>query len=82
MLESPNPHDRIVNRSRSNTGNKFKHGNYSEGEQSDEDEVEVISTGKRSNLTNTSVHIIKNDDVSSQASGLSGNFAYLNSQAM
>ena len=82
MLESPDSRDRIVTRSRSNTGNKFKTGNYSEGELSDEDEVEVLSTGKRSNLTNTSVHIIKNDDASSQASGLSGNFAYLNSKTV
>ena len=33
-------------------------GNYSEGELSDDCEVEAMSGGDRSNYTNTSVHVI------------------------
>ena len=57
----------------------LKHSNLSEGEQSDEDFVEVMSDddGHRSNYTNTSIHKLnagQNDDASSQNS----NFSYLN----
>lgn len=60
-------------------------GNLSEGELSDSDDVEVLSSGKRSNYTNTSVVRVNkkgDDDASSQASGFSSGFAYLNGQGM
>jgi len=43
----------------------YKAGNLSEGEQSDDDQVDVISTGKRSNYTNTSVVVVGNNDETS-----------------
>ena len=63
----------------------MKQANFSEGEHSEEDDsmIELHSSGKRSNYTNTSVHVVGNEeDSSSQTSGLSGNFGYLNSSAV
>ena len=59
----------------------LKPSNLSEGEcSSQEDDVEILSTGKRSNYTNTSIVKLGNDDASSMNSGLSGsNFSYLKS---
>ncbi len=60
-----------------------KSHNHSEGEISDDndDDIDVLSSGRRSNYTNTSVIKVNrnhNDDASSQTSGMSGGFAYLN----
>jgi len=56
----------------------LKHEYLSEGEQSSDDcDVDVLSSGKRSNFTNTSIRQMEkngNDDASSQNSG----FSYLN----
>lgn len=60
----------------------MKHSNFSEGEgSSEDDEVVVLSAGKRSNYTNTSiVKLDRDNDASSMNSGLSGsNFSYLKS---
>ena len=79
--ESPD----IRSQGRRSSGKKdsFVKQNYSEGEVSDDCEIEVNSAGKRSNYTNTSVIVCgNNDDASSQNSAMSGGFAYLNSTAM
>ena len=59
----------------------LKPSNLSEGEGSEDDNVEINSTGKRSNYTNTSiVKLQANEDASSINSGLSSsNFSYLKS---
>ena len=52
--EGPDTKSRRSHRSKNTSF--YKTANFSEGEQSgDEDDVEILSTGKRSNLTNTSV---------------------------
>ena len=63
---SPESTRHVRNRSNGKMNSFLKPGNYSEGEQSDNDEVEVLSAGKRSNYTNTSVCVVANgDDASS-----------------
>ena len=53
---------------------------YSGSGGSENDDVEIISAGKRSNYTNTSiVKMGANEDASSMNSGISGNFSYLHS---
>ena len=74
-LESPNQKARKSVKTNSFT---IKPGYHSEDDMSDGD-VEVISDGKRSNYTNTSIVRVGeegNDDLSSQNSGSS--FSYLN----
>lgn len=74
--------DRSMNKkSSSRRKSILKPSNLSEGEcSSQEDDVEILSTGKRSNYTNTSIVKLGNDDASSMNSGLSGsNFSYLKS---
>jgi len=62
-LESP---EKSASRNIRNQGSFLRSGNHSEGEMSDPDDVEVLSSGKRSNYTNTSVIVGgNNDDTSS-----------------